>query len=403
MTLRFYDNLRVRSYADLTSALDRISRLPVPGFVPGHPPFNMISQKSFMYSRMKNILIIAYGGSNTSFLALYGALRNPNLTKNVEVVNTVDPDELYRLRNTYTKRDTLVVAISKSGNTAGVLETLMYFHDYTTVVITEETDNALMNLAWRKQWDYLVHPEIGGRFSARTVTTYFPAALMGIDVEQVDYGFMNIYQQCNEQVPIPQNPAKLFAAACRVLEDMGYTEVYVPYYTPRLQGMANLIVQLMHESVCKHGRGQTFYTAYAPEAQHHTNQRIFGGRRNVISLFIRQEQYDHDQRILVQPEMVSIPYKDTTLSVFESLPFSYAMNFELQGTYETALNNGIPSALLSLERIDPMNMGELIGFFQYVAVYAGYLREVNPFDQPHVESSKKRTIELIKGFYQQNH
>ncbi|MFO7710189.1 MAG: hypothetical protein R6V53_00320 [Candidatus Woesearchaeota archaeon] len=392
--LQLYDNLNV----DISSSelIEKIQKKDPPSFVNYKPPFPSINRKAFRYRPYTNLIIIGYGGSSSSFYAMYKALYQGK--KNVEFINTVDPDELDRVKQRCRRDDTIVIAISKSGNTAGVLQALFYFDHYPMFIITSENEGALMNIVNRRGVDYIAHPEIGGRFSARTPSGFFPASILNLDIEGIDYGFRNIYSLCNEKVPLQNNPALHLALACHTLEKEGYSEIYFPMYSPFLDGFGRLITQLMHESVAKKGRGQTVITASAPEAQHHTNQRLFGGAKNMIALFLRVENYERDMRVLVPPDLAIVNYKDTRLSTLEGLPYSMAMHFELMGTYQNAVNEGIPAALISIERIDALNIGELIGFFQYFAVYSAYLREVNPFDQPHVEQSKNMTFHYIKEY-----
>ena len=64
------------------------------------------------------------------------------------------------------------------------------------------------------------------------------------------------------------------------------------------------------------------------------------------------------------------------------------MRFELEGTLEDAKIHGLPLAHLSISGRSQQEIGGLIAFWQMYAVYASILRNVNPYDQPQVESSK---------------
>ncbi len=100
-----------------------------------------------------------------------------------------------------------------------------------------------------------------------------------------------MYKKCLPAVPVDENPALKLSSALYLLEKREFSEVFMPFYSVKMSGAIPLIVQLMHESVCKDGKGQTFYGALAPESQHHTNQRFFGGQRNVVGLFVIQKDY----------------------------------------------------------------------------------------------------------------
>ncbi|MDO8627393.1 MAG: glucose-6-phosphate isomerase, partial [Candidatus Diapherotrites archaeon] len=57
----------------------------------------------------------------------------------------------------------------------------------------------------------------------------------------------------------------------------------------------------------------------------------------------------------------------------------------------------IPVISIAIDKVDEENIGELIGFFQWLAIYSALLRDVNPFDQPQVENSKKISFEYRKN------
>ncbi|MCB9362650.1 hypothetical protein H6504_04395 [Candidatus Woesearchaeota archaeon] len=373
-----------------------LKNIPIPAFEEHAPDIPLMKHMAERFADKKNIIVVGYGGSNTSFLTLNEALYEGE--KHVELLNTTEPDVLHKVRETCSPQDSVVIAISKSGTTMGVLETVLFLKDYPTIVVTEPNGKALHEYAKRLSLPIVEHPPVGGRFSARTATSYLPAALLGIDIEKVERGFIKAYEHYGPDILDITNPAYTMAQRLYELELQGKTELYIPIYVRRLYGLSTLIIQLMHESVCKAGTGQTIYTALAPEAQHHTNQRLFGGRQNLATLFLTLQKTRTDETLNVPEELKSIILKDVHLNVFQGLPLSTATHFEFQGTWENSLMKNIPSAHIALPKLDEEHIGELIGFFQYLAVYSSYLRDVDPFDQPHVEDSKNITYDLIKDY-----
>ena len=157
-----------------------------------------------------------------------------------------------------------------------------------------------------------------------------------------------------------------------------------------------MIVQLMHESVCKDGKGQTFYAFFGPEAQHHTNQRFLGGKKNVIGTFITVTKPENDLKIEVSDELKNIEYKGSKLDLLNGLPYQKALEAEYIGTKEDADAKGVPNLTIELDSISTKSVAELISFWHLTAFYSSNLRGVNPFDQPTVEDSKNITLEVIK-------
>jgi glucose-6-phosphate isomerase len=49
---------------------------------------------------------------------------------------------------------------------------------------------------------------------------------------------------------------------------------------------------------------------------------------------------------------------------------------------------------MEIDKITEASFGEMLVFWQYFAVYSAMLRNLNPFDQPEVEASKKISLEL---------
>lgn len=376
--------------------LDQIKLTEVPAFAQYHPDLAQLKEMAARYNHFNKILLIGNGGSITSFWAFYKALAAYSSPKQVEILSTMDPDFIHYLKNNFGPEETLVIPISKSGNTVGVLEDLFAFEGYTMLPITSEGKGALYQIAIRRGLDYLVIPEpIGGRFSGRTPCGYFPTLLCGIDIEGIEAGAQKMYKQCHPSVGIEDNPALKAASFCYLLDQAGYSEIFAPIYSLQLIGFNTLLVQLIHESSCKEGRGQTIYGSFAPESQHHTNQRFFGGRQNAIGLFVALTEQKHIELVTRVPgDLADIPLGENTLGNLGGIPLSAALRFEYEGTMADTEDKGIPHAVINVDKITPEEVGSLLAFFHYLAVYASLLRGVNPYNQPQVEASKRISYRL---------
>lgn len=331
----------------------------------------------------ENVIVVGNGGSVTSFKAYTVCAK-----KNIFVVDSMDPALLRKVRSSCPKEKTIVVAISKSGNTLGVIESLMEFIHYKVVIVTESEDGALRQIAQKMNWQIVEHPNIPGRYSGATSAGLFPALLAGSKVEEIAEGIRSGYKYKKEAYSL----AKYYFD----LEKSGYSEVYISCYPWLLSDFRTLIIQLMHESVCKDGKGQTFYFSEAPECQHHTNQRFLGGKKNVIGTFITMEKWWDDKEIKVPEEIGNINLKGFELKKLHDLSQTKALNLEYHGTKTEADQLDIPNVTLELEDITNKTVGEFLAFWQLVAFYSAILRNVDPFNEPAVENSKKFTIEEVK-------
>ncbi|MDI6785717.1 MAG: hypothetical protein QMD92_03310 [bacterium] len=392
-------NLEIYGEYDIKTAENKIrsiKEIEIPAFAKYQPDIENIIRVAEKYKGYSNVIIIGNGGSITSFWAFYKALAEYKSKKNVYIISTMDPDFINYVREKCLPKDTLVVPISKSGNTVGVLEVIFAFEGYPMFSITSEDSGALREITRKRNLEYLTIPkEIGGRYSGRTSCGYFPAVLFDIDIAEIDQGIREICEICTSKNNLEKNLALKLATFLYLMDLKGYSEIFHPVYSPKLEGFTNLMVQLIHESSGKEGKGQTIYGSLGPESQHHTNQRFFGGKKNVVGLFLNVAKLEHQNMKTMAPDdLKDISLKDKNLDILSNIPLAKALEFEFRGTVEDAENKNIPLAIVTLDEVSANNVGQYLAFIQYLAVYSSLLREVNPFDQPQVEDSKEISYEL---------
>lgn len=332
------------------------------------------------------IIVVGNGGSITSYDAYFWALCSRCESQSVW---TMDPALLERTKKHFPNDGkTVVVAVSKSGNTLGQIESLLYFCDYPTIVVTNPNSGALSEIAKKLNWEIIDHPPVGGRFSGATASAFVPAYLAGMNIDEIQSGISAGYTLKNEAYSLANYYFKM--------EKDGYSEIYLNCYCECLMGFGNLIIQLMHESVCKDGKGQTFYFAMGPEAQHHTNQRFLGGKKNVIGTFIVAENSSIDLKQVIPSTIRDVSLQSDKLSILDEVSFQDALKAEYLGTKEDADLNRVPNITITLDVVNEKSVGELVAFWHMVAFYSAKLRQVDPFSQPAVENSKKITLEILK-------
>ncbi len=361
------------------------SEKDIPGFAEYEPDLEEIKEKASQ-KEFENLVVIGNGGSITSFRAyLYAFL--PEVDKDVRLVTTMDPDYLNRLSRELDSEETLVVPISKSGETVGVIESLMFFMNrgYDVLPVTSDNDGALRKIVEEKGLEWIEHPDVGGRFSGATETGLVPAALAGMDVDEIRSGAEQMYEELR---PGRENAAKELALQLYEAEKDGYTDILAPFYSTRMFGFYPLFVQLMHETVCKEGEGMTVYGDLGPEYQHHTNQRMFGGEENIVPLFFRAETHEHAE-IEVPEDLQYIEIRGEELGGLERNSYSEALKSEYAGVRDAVDDEDRPHATVTLQELSYRSAGRLLAFLQYLAVYSAWLREVDPFNQPDVEKSKR--------------
>jgi glucose-6-phosphate isomerase len=378
-------------YSNVKNLKSKI-KLDKPIFSQYIPDFKNIEKLASKYKKKKNIIIIGNGGSITSFNYFYTALGSK--TK-IHIIATMEPDVLNSTRKICNKKDTVILTISKSGNTVGVIESLVYFIDYPSIIIiTENKKSALKEIQEKYSFEFIEHPPIGGRYSGFTPSGLLPAAISGMDIKRIWKGAEKAYKIYG---PNKNNKAVELASMLYELDKKGYNEIFMPIYSSKLLGSKDIITQLIHESVGKKQKGQTLLGTFAPESQHHTNQRFFGGKKNILGLFIILDEYDNKyDKVTIPNNIKEIALRDGKLMDLNNNFYSQALYYEFVGTRNDANKNRIPNIVLHLDKITPETIGEYLAFWHYVTVYNSILNNVDPYDQPQVENSKTISFKLRK-------
>ena len=355
-----------------------------PEFSDVKPDLEAIKEAAEEHSR-ENLILIGNGGSVTSFRAFLYAFM-PEIDADVRIVTTMEPDYLHRLSQELDPENTVVMPISKSGSTVGVLESLLFFmeRDYPVFAVTSDNDGALRKIVQKRDLPSIEHPEVGGRFSGATETALTPAAFVGLDIDEIRAGVEKMYGKLEEE----ENVAYHIASSLHSAEKDGYSDILNPVYSTRLLGFQPLFIQLMHETVCKEGEGMTVYGDLGPEYQHHTNQRLFGGKKDVVPFFFRAET--HEKRKLNIPEdFTDIGLRGRKLGDLDGIELSKSLDSEYQGVKDALSEEDMPRITMTLTELSYQAAGELLAFLQYLAVYSAKFRDVDPFTQPDVEKSKE--------------
>lgn len=393
ITLRFSEDINLLS----NDPEGMISNQPMPSFEAHKPDLEDIKSSLSRFMGYKRFILIGNGGSRTSAQAFYNGLKHFRRDAEFEFLTSCEPDWIRDIKSRFKPDDTLVIAISKSGENINSIEPLSIFSEYPVLAVTNENKGVLNEIAQKMSWPIIGHPEVGGRFSAMTTCGLVPAVLMGLDIDEIYSGAERAYRLYGQKVPAENNAAIKLASALDYLEKRGYGKVFLPIYSQSLFALFPLIVQLMHESVGKNGVGQVFFGDYAPESQHHTNQLLFGGPKDCIAVFIGVSEAIEDIKLSFRPEISDINFSGNKLGAFDGLSAQLSMNCDLAGVRDNCTAQGVPWAEIMVDKVDASTFAEFLVFWHYVAVYSAILRGQNPYDQPEVEAAKKLSLQLRIG------
>ncbi|HCM14781.1 MAG TPA: glucose-6-phosphate isomerase, partial [Candidatus Cloacimonas sp.] len=140
--------------------------------------------------------------------------------------------------------------------------------------------------------------------------------------------------------------------------------------------------------------GQTPVKALGTTDQHSQIQLYTEGPNDKVITFLSVEHFEHDYTIPnLHPEQEDISY-------LGGKKLSELLNAERLATEIALCKSGRPNANLIFPGIDAENLGAAIMMYEIQTVFTGKLLNINPLDQPGVETGKIATFALMgkKGY-----
>jgi glucose-6-phosphate isomerase len=351
--------------------------------------------------RADAMLVLGIGGSALGARALEQALPT---TRALHVLDTIDPAYVGSVLSSLDPARTAVAVISKSG---GTVETAALFRlvlpwlresapDWRErlVFVTDASRGLLKPLADAWGLETLPVPsDVGGRFSVLTAVGILPAAFVGIDTDSLLAGARRM-AAASVRRSLDDNPAWRFAGVHDAWWPDADVTVFYPY-CERLRGMGEWFQQLWAESLGKPRPGDVPYgwtpaAHRGPTDQHSQLQMWQEGPAGRIVTFVGVDDpgTDFGPLHLEGPE-------DSVVPELGTMTLRRLLDAERLGTAAALISAGRPAIDLRLPRVDAGALGELVVFLEAATVFAGLLREIDPFDQPGVELGKKITKALI--------
>ena len=367
------------------------------------------------------VVVVGIGGSGLGGRAVAEALLGPFWNERSDedrdhfprlyFLENADPDTTRELLQRLDLRRTLFNVVSKSGATAETLAQYLIIEERLRRELGEEgvrghllftTDpalGALRSLAAEQEVPALpVPPAVGGRFSVLSPVGLLPAAVAGVDPDEILAGARAMRDRCLS-ASLRENPAGLLATLLHGADvDRGQRVHVLMPYSDRLRGLSLWFQQLWGESLGKRspsgdpqadGVGPTPVAALGAVDQHSLLQLLLDGPSDKVVTFIR---------LRTREEGLPIPSNHLDRPVLARLgghSLEELLDAELRATVEALRRRGRPSLTLELDRLDARGMGELFMLWQVAAVLAGALYGVNPLDQPGVELGKRLALGLL--------
>ena len=356
------------------------------------------------------LVVIGIGGSYLGARAVIEALTSGfnNLQserKHPLVVfagNNLSPNYINELIEFLGDKDFSVNVISKSGTTT---ESAIAFRIFREIlenkygidearsriyVTTDKEKGALKTLSDMEGYETFVVPDnIGGRYSVLTAVGLLPIATAGIDIERLMNG-ARIAQEKYRDENLKYNECYQYAVARNILYKQDkYIELLVNY-EPKMHYFIEWWKQLFGESEGKDGKGIFPAGVDYTTDLHSMGQYIQDGERFLMETVLC---------IKTPNSNITINSDDDNLDGLNYLAgkdLDYVNKKAMEGTIQAHVSGDVPNIMITLERLNEENLGELIYFFELACGVSGNILGVNPFNQPGVEEYKKNMFKLLE-------
>ena len=366
----------------------------------------------------ENILVLGIGGSALGGMAICEALLKPywnvlteeqrNKFPRIFFLDNIDPDQINGLLDILDLKKTLVNVITKSGSTAETMSQFMILKNrlqeeigdnYVRHIVATTDQNAgiLRQISNEEGYKTFVIPDdVGGRFSVFSAVGLLPFALVGIDIEEMMQGVKDM-DLALKNTDVRHNIAAQNALIHYLMDTQkGKNMTVMMPYSSKLRYVSDWFVQLWAESLGKEkfvdgnkiNIGQTPIKAIGVTDQHSQIQLYNEGPNNKIINFIRVKEFD---------STVDIPkiFEFTGVGYLGGKTVNELINAEADATKVSLVDYQRPNVTITMDKINPYNMGQLLYMLEVQTAIAGELYGIDTFNQPGVEQAKNYTYALM--------
>ncbi len=347
------------------------------------------------------LLCIGIGGSYLGSEAVMEALVPPFSSDGPEILfagHHLGPDYHERLFEYLEGKSVYVNVISKSGTT---LEPALAFRmarrfleerfedaDRRIIATTDAAQGTLHDFAVEQGYRrYVVPDNVGGRFSVVTPVGLLPIAVAGIDIQAMFYGAVDearAFTDADASSSVLQYAADRYA-----FHEAGYATEVMAVMDPRLRGIGAWWQQLFGESEGKESKGLFPVVLQYTTDLHSVGQYVQQGQRTMVESFLRIDDADQG------PSVSEIDGNADGLNYLAGKPYGFINEKAYQGTAEAHLEGDVPNWTVTLPRLDAEQVGRLLSFYMHAVAVSGTMLGVNPFNQPGVETYKKKMFSLL--------
>lgn len=310
-------------------------------------------------------LLMGMGGSSLApevFRLTFGVKKG---YLDLHVLDSTHPEAILEYEKKLDPHKTLYIVSTKSGGTVETMSFMRYFFTSVSnnlgrekvskrfIAITDpgsSLEEMAKKLNFRKI--FVNDPDIGGRFSALSLFGIVPAALIGIDIEELFDETSKMINECKHKEVLDNSSAKLGGIIGSLAKD-GVDKLTL-LISPQLKYLGGWLEQLIAESTGKDGKG-ILPVDLEPS--------------------IEVTEYGKD-RVFVQIKLSGDNFFDKKVSEIKAAGFP----------------------LIEIEMKNIYQLGAEFFRWEFATAIAGSVMDVQPFDQPNVESAKIAARAMMKEY-----
>ena len=312
-------------------------------------------------------LLLGMGGSSLApevFRKTFG-VKNGYL--DLTVLDSTDPGAILNCEKEVDMTKSLFIISTKSGGTVETISLMKYFYNRASEIVGQEnvgkhfiaiTDPGSGLEALAKSLDFkkifLNDPNIGGRYSALSFFGIVPAALIGVNIREILNQSIEMVQNCKN--PVASNNSGVWLGTIMGELANENREKITFIISPQIKHLGIWLEQLIAESTGKEGVG---------------------------ILPVEGEE-------ILDPEI----YSDDRLFVY--------IHLKDDSTYKSRIQKLVDSdfPLVTIKINDINKLGAEFFRWEFATIIASKILEINPFNQPNVESAKVQGRKFVKEYHE---
>jgi transaldolase / glucose-6-phosphate isomerase len=309
---------------------------------------------------LTDAVLLGMGGSSLAPEVLWRTFGAMDGALALHVLDSTDPAAIRAVTETIDLHRTLFVVSTKSGGTIETLSLFAHFHalvpDGSHFIAITDPGSSLLELAREHAFraSFENDPNIGGRYSALSLFGLVPAALIGAPLHAMLERAVVAEQECAHFEETQTNPGLWLGLAVGELALHGRDKLTFVVGDP-VGSFGLWVEQLVAESTGKRGRG------ILPVAD---------------EPLLEPESYGADR-------------------VFVYLRDGERANAETDARIEALGKAGHPTLTLTVNGSE--DLGRMFFIAEFATAVAGWVLEINPFDQPNVQEAKDATKRVLSA------